>query len=128
MKIKWGMMMTDGRGKLGGQVASKNRAGAYIRTKVTPVNPQTVAQQNIRQLFGSIASAWRSLTQAQINGWNEATEFWQRTDIFGDLKKPSGFALFQRLNTGLLANIPSFFYVGRCSTAGRNPVGYRSNF
>lgn len=107
MKIKWGMMMTDGRGKLGGQVASKNRAGAYVRTKVTPVNPQTVAQQNIRQLFGSIASAWRSLNQEQINGWNEATEFWQTTDIFGDLKKPSGFALFQRLNTGLLANIPS---------------------
>ena len=107
MKIKWGMMMTDGRGKLGGQVASKNRSGAYVRTKVTPVNPRTTEQQAIRSLFGSIASAWRSLTQAQINGWNEATEFWQTTDIFGDLKKPSGFALFQRLNTGLLSNIPT---------------------
>ena len=106
MKIKWGMMMTDGRGKLGGQVASKNRAGAYIRTKVTPVNPRTTAQQSIRSLFGAVASAWRSLTQEQVNSWNEATEFWQKTDIFGDLKKPSGFALFQRLNTGLLANIP----------------------
>lgn len=107
MKIKWGMMMTDGRGKLGGQVASKNRAGAYIRTKVTPVNPRTTEQQAIRSLFGTIASAWRSLTQAQVNSWNEATEFWQKTDVFGDLKKPSGFALFQRLNTGLLANIPT---------------------
>ena len=107
MKIKWGMMMTDGRGKLGGQVASKNRAGAYVRTKVTPVNPRTVEQQSIRSLFGSIASAWSSLTQAQVNGWNEATEFWQTTDVFGDLKKPSGFALFQRLNTGLLANVPA---------------------
>lgn len=57
MKIKWGMMMTDGRGKLGGQVASKNRAGAYVRTKVTPVNPRTTQQQAIRTLFGSIASA-----------------------------------------------------------------------
>lgn len=107
MKIKWGMMMTDGRGKLGGQVASKNRAGAYVRTKVTPVNPRTTKQQAIRTLFGSIASAWRSLTQAQVNSWIEATEFWQKTDVFGDLKKPSGFALFQRLNTGLLANIPA---------------------
>lgn len=107
MKIKWGMMMTDGRGKLGGQVASKNRAGAYVRTKVTPVNPRTTQQQAIRTLFGSIASAWRSLTQAQVNSWNEATEFWQKTDVFGDLKKPSGFALFQRLNTGLLANVPA---------------------
>ena len=107
MKIKWGMMMTDGRGKLGGQVASKNRAGAYVRTKVTPVNPRTTAQQSMRSLFGTVASAWRSLTQAQVNSWNEATEFWQRTDVFGDLHKPSGFALFQRLNTGLLNNIPT---------------------
>ena len=105
MKIKWGMMMTDGRGKLGGQVASKNRAGAYVRTKVTPVNPQTLHQQSNRGLFGTVSAAWRSLTQDQINGWNTATELWQTTDIFGDLKKPSGFALFQRLNMGVLANV-----------------------
>lgn len=105
MKIKWGMMMTDGRGKLGGQVASKNRSGAYVRTKVTPVNPQTTPQQAIRGLFGSVSAAWRSLTSEQITSWNEATEYWQRTDIFGDLVKPSGFALFQRLNMGLLSNV-----------------------
>lgn len=105
MKVKWGMMMTDGRGKLGGQVASKNRSGAYVRTKVTPVNPQTTPQQANRGIFGSVSAAWRSLTSEQINSWNEATEYWQRTDIFGDLVKPSGFALFQRLNMGLLSNV-----------------------
>jgi len=28
MKIKWGALVTDGRGKIGGQVASKNRSSA----------------------------------------------------------------------------------------------------
>jgi hypothetical protein len=53
-KIKFGMMMTDARGKLGGHVFSKNRSGAYVRTKVTPVNGQTTAQTGVRAIFGAI--------------------------------------------------------------------------
>lgn len=97
-KIKFGMMMTDARGKLGGQVFSKNAAGAYIRTKVTPSNPQSARQSAVRSLFGSISQQWSALTDAQRAAWNGAVEDWQRTDVFGDLKKPTGKALFQRLN------------------------------
>lgn len=102
MKIKWsGVGMVDGRGKINGSVASKNRAGAYVRTKVTPVNPRSVAQQNIRSIFSQVSEYWRGMTEVQRNSWNEATENWQRTDIFGDLTKPSGFNLFMRLATPL---------------------------
>ena len=64
-KIKFGMMMTDASGKLGGQVFSKNRGGSYVRTKVTPTNPQSTAQMSIRGIFASISSRWSSLTEAQ---------------------------------------------------------------
>lgn len=101
MKIKWGMMMTDGRGKLGGQVASKNRSGAYVRTKVTPVNPQSTAQSGVRASFSAVSALWRGLTDENRASWNEAVNNWQRTDIFGDLKTPSGFNLFMRLCTPL---------------------------
>lgn len=97
-KIKFGMMMTDARGKLGGQVFSKNRAGAYVRTKVTPVNPQTALQQEGRELLGSLSQQWGLLTQAQIDQWNEAVDEWKSTDVFGDIKKPSGKNLFVKLN------------------------------
>lgn len=107
MKIKWGMMMTDGRGKLGGQVASRNSFGAYVRTKVTPINPQTAFQQNVRALFGSISSAWRSLSSEQVSAWNNAVSNWTRTDVFGDVVTPTGNTLFQRLNNGLLGNVPA---------------------
>lgn len=97
-KIKFGMMMTDARGKLGGQVFSKNNAGAYIRTKVTPTNPQSIAQATARALFGAISQAWSTLTASARAGWNNAVADWAKTDVFGDLKNPTGKNLFQRLN------------------------------
>lgn len=97
-KIKFGMMMTDARGKLGGQVFSKNRAGAYVRTKVTPVNPRTSFQQASRQLLGAISQSWSALSSEQRESFNKAVSDWARTDIFGDLKNPTGKNLFTRLN------------------------------
>lgn len=98
MKIKWGALVVDGRGKLGGHVASKNADGNYLRTKTTPTNPQTSYQTAVRALFGAISQGWSALTQAQRDAWNSAVELWQTTDVFGDLKKPTGKALYQRLN------------------------------
>lgn len=98
MKLKFGAIVVDGRGKIGGHVASKNGAGAYLRTKVTPTNPQTARQSTVRALFAAITTAWSGLTASQIAAWNEAVPNWTSTNVFGDLKKPSGKALFQRLN------------------------------
>lgn len=97
-KIKFGLVVTDARNKLGGHVFSKNRAGAYLRTLVTPVNPRSSTQTNVRALFGQISKAWSELTEAQRNAWRSAVDSWKRTDVFGDLKRPDGKALHQRLN------------------------------
>jgi len=102
MKMKFGAIVTDGRGKIGGHVASKNRAGAYLRTKVTPVNGQTTAQTQIRNRFTVLAQGWRGLTEEQRAAWNGAVADYSRTDIFGDLHNPTGAALYQRLNNNLV--------------------------
>lgn len=101
-KIKFGMMMTDASGKLGGQVFAKNRGGSYVRTKATPLNPQTSSQMAIRGIFASISSAWSSLTEGSRLSFNNFVADYARTDIFGDLRNPSGKALFQRLNQNLV--------------------------
>lgn len=98
MKIKWGALVVDGRGKLGGHVAAQNKGGSYLRTKVTPSNPQSTFQTGVRNLFGSISAGWSALTASQRAAWNNAVDDWKRTNIFGDLKLPSGKALYQRLN------------------------------
>lgn len=106
-KIKFGMMMTDASGKLGGQVFAKNRGGSYVRTKATPLNPQTSSQMTIRGIFASISSAWSSLAESSRLSFNNFVADYARTDIFGDLRNPSGKALFQRLNQNLvLTNQP----------------------
>lgn len=102
MKAKFGAIVVDGRGKIGGHVASKNRAGSYFRTKVTPVNPQTSSQAAVRNRLTSISQAWRGLTDSQRAAWNAAVSDFSKTDIFGDLRNPSGFNLYQRLNNNLL--------------------------
>lgn len=103
MKIKFGAMVVEGRGKLGGQVASRNRAGAYFRNKVSPVNPSTSFQATVRNRLTGLAQGWRDLTVAQRDAWNSVVQDFAKTDIFGDLKNPSGFNLYQRLNNNLLA-------------------------
>ena len=101
-KIKFsGFGITDMRGKLNGTVASKNRAGAYLRTKVTPVNPNTAAQQQSRAFLTSLSQAWRGLTQAQRDAWNAAVGDFAKTDIFGDLREPTGKNLYTLLNINL---------------------------
>lgn len=100
-KILTTAIVADIRNKLNGSVFSKNKAGAYIRTKVTPVNPQTVAQQNVRNVLSSNSQAWRGLTQSQRDGWSAAAPNFPYTDIFGNIKQLSGMQLFVKLNNNL---------------------------
>lgn len=101
MKAQFGAIVVAGSGKLGGHVASRNRGGAYFRTRVTPVNPSTPDQTEARGRLTSISQGWRSLTASQRSAWNAAVQDFARTDIFGNLKNPSGFNLYQRLNNNL---------------------------
>ena len=100
--MKFGAIVTDGRGKIGGQVASKNRSGAYLRTKVTPVNRQTASQTVIRNRMSGLAQSWRSLTEAQRTAWNASVSDFAKTNIFGDLVNPTGFNLYCKLNNNLI--------------------------
>ena len=101
-KIKWGAIVVDGRGKLGGHVFTKTRSGATMRTKVTPVNPQSPAQAAARSRLGSQSQAWRGLTEDQRIGWNDLAQRTAKTNIFGDQYFPTGKNLFTGLNSNLL--------------------------
>ena len=99
--VKWGALVVDGRGKVGGTVMSKNRAGNYFRNKTTPVNPRTTAQVGARNRLITQSQAWRGLTAAQIAAWNAAVEDFKKTNIFGDQVRPTGFNLHNGLNATL---------------------------
>lgn len=101
-KVKFTAFLADMRGKVNGSVFSRNKGGAYVRTKVTPNNPQTSAQVNARALLSTYSQNWKSLTAAQRAAWNAAVSNFLTTDIFGDIKTPTGKNLYVRLNANII--------------------------
>ena len=100
-KIKLGAIVVDMSGKLGGHVFAKNKGGNYMRTKTTPSNPQTIYQNTVRAIFALISAKWGNLTESARESWRTAVSSFANTNVFGDLKNPTGKALFQRLNQNL---------------------------
>jgi len=93
--------IADIRGKHGGNVFAKNRGGNYSRRKVTPTNPKTASQIAARSMFATYAQKWRTLTQAQQNAWIAAVSGYTKTNIFGDIKSPTGMQLYVKVNCNL---------------------------
>lgn len=85
-------------GKLNGTVFSRNKGGAYVRSRGVAVNPQTTAQSAVRSIFGSLSQAWRDLTDVQRNAWKSITADYPYQNSLGDAKILTGKALFQKLN------------------------------
>ena len=102
MKIKFGAIVVDGSGKLGGHVFTKTKAGNAMRTKTTPVNRRSTAQQGVKSKFTANAQAFRALTEAQIAAWNAAAQDFKVKNHFGDSVTLSGMALYQRLNSNIV--------------------------
>jgi len=102
MKLKWGALVVAGSGKIGGHVAARNSSGAYLRTKVTPINPRTIDQIAARARLGANAKAWGVITQAQRDAWNSVSSDFNSKNVFGDDIKLSGINVFSRINNNLL--------------------------
>lgn len=96
-----GVAGVDMVNKLNGSVFSKNKAGSYVRTKVTPVNPQTSAQQNQRNRLSTNSQNWRGLTETQRQSWIDGAVNFPYTDQYGFTKFLSGQQLYVKLNNNL---------------------------
>lgn len=101
-KIKFGAIVVAGSGKLGGHVLTKNRQGAAMRTKTSPAQRRTNAQQASKNRFTFLSQEWRDLTQDEMLAWNAAAPDYIQTNIFGDTYAPTGKNLFMLLNQNII--------------------------
>jgi len=100
--IKLGALTQDVRGSLNGTTFSRNRGGAYVRTKVSPVQPHTPAQSVARASFSAIAKLWATgLSAEQRLAWSTYASTHPYTNIFGDSIILSGIAIFQAISRAL---------------------------
>lgn len=101
-KIQFSAVVGDARKKIGGVVFTKGRTGAAIRRKVSPIQPRTQAQRNVRSNFTGFSKAWGgTLTSTQRAGWDSLATTYPRRDVFGQTKVLTGLQMYQSCNRNL---------------------------
>lgn len=97
MRVRYSVL-ADASGSFGGLVASHNRAGQYLRTRVRPTNPSSPAQVQVRTIFANLATAWATLTDAQRDAWATYAINVPITGVFGEPLVLTGHQMFIRSN------------------------------
>lgn len=90
-------------GSQAGTTASRNRYGQYLRTRATPVNPNSGNQGTCRNRLSVNAAAWRALTSGQRAGWADLGNSMIRTDSLGQSNPLTGFSAYVSINNNQLA-------------------------
>lgn len=103
-KVLFSDLIVGMSGSTAGATYARNRYGSYRRQKVTPVNPDTPAQQAQKAILSAFAQGWRVLTQQQRDAWDGAVNNFIGTNIWGNSKRFTGSVLYTRLNS-LLASV-----------------------
>lgn len=88
-------------GSYQGTTSSRNRNGQYVRSRATPVNPNSTAQSTQRTRQSVNAAAWRGLTDAQRAGWSDLGLQMVRTDSLGQSYNLTGFQAYCSVNNVL---------------------------
>lgn len=100
-RVTYGNIVAEARGKLGGVVFSRNTAGAYVRQKVSPVQPRTPAQLNQRSLLTEVSKVWGTLTESQREAWKSFSLDFKKRDVLGLGKQRSAQQMFMFCNLSL---------------------------
>lgn len=103
MKIQFaGLGVTDGRGKIGGNVATKNAYASFARRKVSPINRSTTRQTAIRTTFAFYSSRWSAtLTEAQRGAWIAFSAQHLFSMTFGEKRSLKGKEMYIKINQAL---------------------------
>ena len=103
--VRFGAGITDARGSIGGTTLSRNRYGNYMRARITPVNPNSSAQQKVRNDMGSVVSLWFStLSSVQRAAWGVYAAGINFTNKLGESITLTGFNHFVRTNIARKSN------------------------
>jgi len=102
-KIRLSALVTDMKGKAGGSVFSKNKGGNYFRNNPNGGGRKSQVWDSQKNLFGSLATRWKSLTEEQQQAWNDAAVLYPTLNAWSESYLPSGYQLYMKLNGSLLS-------------------------
>lgn len=100
--LKLGAFADSLSGKSGNTVFRKTKSGTVVSDHVIPDNPNTLAQQGVRNNFSRATTNFSNLTDAQVAAWNEyAGHFTHRTKG-GKLRAKQGINVYAGLVSKML--------------------------
>lgn len=100
--ITFGPLISDARKKIGGVVFSKSRTGAYVRRKVSPVQPRTTAVRAVRANFTANSKGWSgTLTAAARATFTALASSLSKKDRLGQSFLLTGAQLYQSIGRNL---------------------------
>ena len=85
-------------GSQGNTTASHNKFGSYTRNRIIPVDPRTAKQLAVRALIQGFSEFWRTLSQAQRDGWIFLGDQMTRLDSQGQSYTLTGLQAFTSIN------------------------------
>lgn len=99
-KIKFGSVITDSRGHIGGITYAWTRFGNVARRLVTPLRRQTPATQESRSRFLTLSKRWWStLTPTERDDWRALAAANPRPNLWGDEYPLTGHQLYIGINS-----------------------------
>jgi hypothetical protein len=100
-KFTPGVVIGEIRNKIAAMVFTRNKAGAAIRLRITPINRRSTLQTTRRQVLSSLSANWRGLSAANLAAWNAAAANFPQSDNLGQTVLLTGQQLYVRCNANL---------------------------
>lgn len=97
--IKFGAIVTDIRGKLGGHVFQKGNQSRVLKTNANPRKRVSYSNTTMKNFIATNRNTWRGLSIARRQEWNAAAGNYTFQNAFNDNVIFNGFQFFLRLTT-----------------------------
>lgn len=104
MLLKFGAIITEGSGSLGGHTIQKSHGGVQLRSKPIPRGIPSNSQVSIRSINPVLQAGWQSLTPAQQKIWNDWPVTHGIFNVKGDKHPLSGHSLWMKWQFDRLYN------------------------
>jgi hypothetical protein len=108
MLVKFGAIVTEGSGSLGGHTIQHSKGGMQLRTKPIPRGIPSASQILIRSINPLLQAGWKQLTDAQRRIWNNWPIIHGIFNAHGDHRPLSGHSLWMKYQFGRLIEGLSF--------------------
>lgn len=98
-KLRYGAIVLDTRGSIGGVTFSASKQSATARSRVSRRSPDTPPNAAQKNYFGGVPTLWNTtLTDGQRDDWIALAATIDYTDVFGNTYHVSGINLFTQVN------------------------------